>query len=108
MKQLLSLSNTPMVELVLLHVTPGPNFIMKRNTLEPTLEDHCDKSVLPSVMQVKDFGRSGRTKWTHLTSEDTTAFDNPWASKENQTHLKIGGGMKQVFEKPSAKRKKMT
>jgi len=84
------------------------NELMKRNTLEPTLEDHCDKSVLPSVMQVKDFGRSGRTKWTHLTAEDTTAFDNPWASKENQTHLKIGGGMKQVFEKPSAKRKKMT
>ena len=27
---------------------------------------------------------------------------------DNQTHLKIGGGMKQVFEKPSAKRKKMT
>ena len=29
MKQLLSHSNIPMVELVLLHVTPGPNFIMK-------------------------------------------------------------------------------
>jgi microfibrillar-associated protein 1 len=84
------------------------NELMKRNTLEPTLEDHCDKSVLPSVMQVKDFGRSGRTKWTHLTSEDTTAFDNPWGSKDNQTHLKIGGGMKQTFEKPSAKRKKMS
>lgn len=80
--------------------------LLKRNTLEPTLDDHCDKSVLPSVMQVKDFGRSGRTKWTHLTAEDTTAFDNPWASKDNQTHLKIGGGMKQTFEKPSAKRVK--
>merc|ERR1712106_43245 len=84
--------------------------ILKRNTLEPTLEDHADKSVLPSVMQVKDFGRSGRTKWTHLTDQDTTAFDNPWYQKDSEAahniHRKIGGGMKQNFERPSAKRKK--
>jgi len=80
--------------------------VLKRDILEPTLEDHHDKSVLPSVMQVKDFGRSGRTKWTHLTAEDTTAFDNPWAAKDNKTHLKFGAGFKQDFERPS-KRKKM-
>jgi len=80
--------------------------ILKRDILEPTLEDHHDKSVLPSVMQVKDFGRSGRTKWTHLTAEDTTAFDNPWAAKENKSHLKYGAGFKQNFDRPS-KRKKL-
>ncbi len=44
----------------------------KRDFGQPTLEDHFDKTVLPKVMQVKDFGRAGRTKYTHLVDQDTT------------------------------------
>jgi microfibrillar-associated protein 1 len=53
--------------------------VYKRDFSAATLEDHFDKSVLPKVMQVKNFGRSGRTKYTHLVDQDTTQFDSPWA-----------------------------
>ena len=46
--------------------------VLKRDFTEATLEDHFDKTVLPKVMQVKDFGRAGRTKYTHLVDQDTT------------------------------------
>jgi hypothetical protein len=31
-----------------------------------------------ALLQVKNFGRRGRTKWTHLVDEDTTNFESPW------------------------------
>jgi len=55
--------------------------VYKRDFSGATLEDHFDKSVLPKVMQVKNFGRSGRTKYTHLVDQDTTAFDSPWSQE---------------------------
>ena len=46
--------------------------VLKRDFAQATLEDHFNKTVLPKVMQVKDFGRAGRTKYTHLVDQDTT------------------------------------
>lgn len=82
--------------------------VLRRDVSAPTLEDHFDKTILPQVMQVKDFGRAGRTKWTHLVNEDTTKHDAPWA-QSNPLNVKMsnkGGGMKQEFIRPSAKKRK--
>ena len=83
--------------------------LFTRDYAEPTLEDHFDKTVLPKVMQVKNFGRSGRTKYTHLLDQDTTKEDSPWAADTNMA-LKFtttkSGGMRQQFERPSLKKKK--
>eukprot|EP00092_Neocalanus_flemingeri_P007434 GFUD01008028.1.p1 GENE.GFUD01008028.1~~GFUD01008028.1.p1 ORF type:complete len:495 (+),score=242.56 GFUD01008028.1:91-1575(+) len=77
--------------------------LLKRDYSGATLEDKFDKTVLPKVMQVKNFGRSGRTKYTHLVDQDTTQFDAAW-SQESATNQKFlqahAGGMKQQFNKP--------
>lgn len=78
-----------------------------------TLSHVCcrfDRAALPAVMQVKNFGRAGRTKWTHLANEDTTqlATDmDPDALELAETFAGIhrkqaqkGGGMMQQFTKP--------
>ncbi|XP_067128709.1 microfibrillar-associated protein 1 [Centruroides vittatus] len=83
--------------------------IFKRDFSAPTLEDHFNKTILPKVMQVKNFGRSGRTKYTHLADQDTTLFDSPWVIETTQNtkfSMQQAGGMKQLFERPSAKKRK--
>ena len=60
---------------------------------------------------MKNFGRSGRTKYTHLVDQDTTQFESPWISETSMTakfHATKGGGMKQIFERPSVKKRKAT
>lgn len=77
--------------------------LYKRDFSAATLEDHFDKTVLPKVMQVKNFGRSGRTKYTHLVDQDTTQFDSPWVSDFKASSVPLG---KQLFCRPSQNRRK--
>jgi len=61
--------------------------------------------------QVKNFGRSGRTKYTHLVDQDTTQFDAPWADNSAlniKFHSQMSAGMKQSFERPTVKKRKWT
>ena len=86
--------------------TSGPHEIYKRDFSEATGSDRVDKSALPKAMQVRGdkFGKMGQTKWTHLSAEDTTQFeDNPWADKRSKAleeYQKKMAGNKQSFEKP--------
>ncbi|XP_063241761.1 microfibrillar-associated protein 1 [Bacillus rossius redtenbacheri] len=83
--------------------------IYKRDFSAATLEDHFDKTILPKVMQVKNFGRSGRTKYTHLVDQDSTQFDSPWISETAQNlkfHNNQAAGMKQAFERPSVRKER--
>ncbi|TKY88163.1 hypothetical protein EX895_002873 [Sporisorium graminicola] len=45
--------------------------ILKRDYTEKTTKD-VDVSKLPKMMQVRNYGVKGRSKWTHLANEDTS------------------------------------
>ncbi|KAJ3864584.1 splicing factor, Prp19-binding domain-containing protein, partial [Lentinula novae-zelandiae] len=46
--------------------------ILQRHDFTEATESTMDVSLLPKVMQVKNFGKRSRTKYTHLLDQDTT------------------------------------
>ncbi|KAF1795303.1 Micro-fibrillar-associated protein 1, C-terminal [Phytophthora cactorum] len=81
--------------------------VRKRDATEATLEDKVNKEMLPVVMQVKNFGRAGRTKYTHLADQDTSSRDSLWARNDGirekyKSHL---GGMKNIDGSTKRRRK---
>jgi len=75
--------------------------------LAPTGEDRSvDKTLLPGVLQVKNFGRAGRTKYTHLKDQDTTKWDDPWMTAASTGNVqKKMGGLHGGFDRPTKRRK---
>ncbi|KAL3702014.1 hypothetical protein R1sor_020036 [Riccia sorocarpa] len=86
---------------------PGTDDVFRRDFSAPTGEDKMDKTILPKVMQVKHFGRSGRTKWTHLVAEDTTQWDNPWTYNDplRAKYNSKMAGMNRPIAKPQGSKK---
>ncbi|KAL5539030.1 hypothetical protein UlMin_043690 [Ulmus minor] len=87
--------------------TVGTDGIYTRDFSAPTGEDRMDKTILPKVMQVKHFGRSGRTKWTHLVNEDTTDWNNPWTYNDplRAKYNEKMAGMNAPIAKPKGSKK---
>ncbi|CAA0836666.1 microfibrillar-associated protein-related [Striga hermonthica] len=87
--------------------TAGADGIYTRDFSAPTGEDNMDKTILPKVMQVKHFGRSGRTKWTHLVNEDTTDWNTPWTYNDplRDKYNKKMAGMNAPIARPKGSKK---
>jgi microfibrillar-associated protein 1 len=75
--------------------------LLHRDFNAPTLEDRSDKTLLPSIMQVKDFGKRGRSKWTHLVAEDTSKKGD--VDRLSRRNLKAQQSNDE-FERPSSKK----
>ncbi|KAJ3506167.1 hypothetical protein NLJ89_g7016 [Agrocybe chaxingu] len=69
--------------------------ILKRHDYTEATESTLDVSSLPKVMQVKNFGKRSRTKYTHLVDQDTTSgtggFGGVAPVRSGGTGLEAGG-----------------
>lgn len=76
-----------------------PNDVRLRSAAVATGIDAVNKMKLPEIMQVRDFGKKGKSKWTHLAKEDTSQFDDYYKQVyRNMEHIpaKTRGGMKDL------------
>ncbi|KAL4433599.1 hypothetical protein ABPG75_000040 [Micractinium tetrahymenae] len=74
--------------------------IMHRSYDAPTGEDRVDKEMLPKIMQVRNFGRRGRVKHTHLLAEDTTMLADPNVALPPVEARQRAGPSAHAFSKP--------
>lgn len=50
----------------------NPNDVRAKDYTAPTLEENVNRDAMPKILQVRNFGKRGRTKYTHLVDQDTT------------------------------------
>ncbi|KAK9463175.1 splicing factor, Prp19-binding domain-containing protein [Lipomyces oligophaga] len=83
--------------------------ILKRTDYAvPTIDEYRDKSVLPKVMQVRntdDLGKRGRSRWTHLSAEDTSMqTESPWFDRSSKVNRKVQDRLGGLHDIPRKKR----
>ncbi|KAL7275999.1 hypothetical protein RUND412_001030 [Rhizina undulata] len=77
----------------------GDSEVQNRNYATAAVEDSVkNREILPKYLQVRgdEVGKRGRTKWTHLTAEDTSMqAESPWFDKSSANKRATGrmGGM---------------
>ena len=82
--------------------------VLKRNYTVPTAEEHRNKEDLPKSLQVRsgELGRASRTKYTHLTAEDTSKKDSPWFDAQNSVNKRTLGKMGGMHDPNDRERKR--
>ena len=82
--------------------------VLKRNYNVATAEEHRHKEVLPKSLQIRsgELGRASRTKYTHLTEEDTSRQDSPWFDKQNSVTKRTLGRMGGMHDPNDRERKR--
>ena len=82
--------------------------VLKRNYTVPTAEEHRSKQYLPKSLQVRsgELGRASRTKYTHLTAEDTSRKDSPWFDAQNNVNKRTLGKMGGMHDPNDRERKR--
>lgn len=58
--------------------------VLTKHDYTAATESTVDVSMLPSVMQVRDFGKRSRTKYTHLVDQDTSRTSGGFGGGSNR------------------------
>jgi microfibrillar-associated protein 1 len=82
--------------------------LLKRDYTVATAEEHRNKAILPQSLQVRsgELGRASRTKYTHLTAEDTSKKDSPWFDGQNNINKRTLGKMGGMHDPNDRERKR--